>query len=258
MALNRRNFLLVLGTTAGAITLKSIYNSNPASAETSRSPRNQETYEFTALPYDYNALEPYIDEQTMRFHHDKHYAGYTRNLNKAVDRYPSLQRLDAEELITDLDRLPQIIRRTVRNNGGGYVNHKMFWEIMSPDGGGEPRGRLARAIIRDFGNFDRFKESFNQAARTRFGSGWAWLVMDRDGKLSVSDTLNQDSPLMTGQYPVMGLDVWEHAYYLKYKNARGEYINNWWNVVNWREIEKRYLLGRRSPVFSNTNNSSLS
>ncbi len=258
MALNRRNFLTLLGTAAGAVAFKSLYSPNPANAEIKLSQRDSEPYEFTPLPYDYDALEPYIDEQTMRFHHGKHYAGYTRNLNKAVRDYSDLKRLDAEELIGDLDRIPEKIRRTVRNNGGGYVNHKMFWEIMSPDGGGQPRGRLARAIDREFGSFEEFKAQFNRAARTRFGSGWAWLVMDDDRKLSVTNTLNQDSPLMAGNYPVMGLDVWEHAYYLKYKNARAEYINNWWNVVNWKEVNKRYLLGRRSSLFSNSKNSPVS
>ncbi|MDJ0724618.1 MAG: Fe-Mn family superoxide dismutase [Prochloraceae cyanobacterium] len=258
MALNRRNFLTLLGTAAGAVALKSLYSPNPANAEIKLSQRDREPYEFTPLPYDYDALEPYIDEQTMRFHHGKHYAGYTRNLNKAVRDYSDLKRLDAEELIGDLDRIPEKIRRTVRNNGGGYVNHKMFWEIMSPDGGGQPRGRLARAIDKEFGSFEEFKAQFNRAARTRFGSGWAWLVMDDDRKLSVTNTLNQDSPLMAGNYPVMGLDVWEHAYYLKYKNARAEYINNWWNVVNWKEVNKRYLLGRRSSLFSNSKNSPVS
>ena len=253
MALNRRNFVFLLGTTVAAITLP-----RPVDAQIDLSQTNNETYKLTPLPYDYDALEPYIDEETMRFHHSKHYAAYTRNLNRAVARFPDLQRLDAEELIRDLDRIPQRIRRTVRNNGGGYVNHKMFWEIMSPNGGGQPRGSLARAITRDFGSFDRFKTNFNQAARTVFGSGWAWLELGRDGKLAVTTTSNQDSPFMQGKYPVMGIDVWEHAYYLKYKNARGEYIDNWWNVVNWREIEKRFIFGRRSSVFSENENSSIS
>ena len=244
MVLNRRNFIFLLSATAGTVALKTFASPSTANVQSQLSQRTKETYEYTSLPYPYDALEPYIDAQTMRFHHGKHYAGYTRNLNAAVNSYPDLQRQSAEDLLRNLDEIPQPILTTIRNNGGGYVNHKMFWEIMSPNGGGMPNGSLAIAIEEDFGSFEKFQETFNKAARTRFGSGWAWLVIGDDGKLEVTSTANQDSPLMEGKYPIMGLDVWEHAYYLKYKNKRGSYIENWWNVVDWKEVKRRYLLAR--------------
>ena len=246
MVLNRRNFIFLLSATAGAVALKTFPSPSTANVQSQLSQRTREIYEYTPLPYPYDALEPYIDAQTMRFHHGKHYAGYTRNLNAAVNDYPDLKRQSAEDLLRNLDEIPQPILTTVRNNGGGYVNHKMFWEIMSPKGGGMPKGSLAIAIEEDFGSFEEFQETFNKAAKTRFGSGWAWLVIGDDGKLEVTSTANQDSPLMEGKYPIMGLDVWEHAYYLKYKNKRGNYIENWWNVVDWREVNRRYLLARVS------------
>ena len=191
------------------------------------------------LPYPADALEPYIDKMTMEIHHDKHHGAYVTNLNKALEGHADLQGLSIEELLSKLDRVPENIRTTVRNNGGGHMNHSMFWKIMKKGGGGEPKGKLAEAIRSAFGSFVDFKTKFNQAGTTRFGSGWSWLFV-KDGKLTVESTPNQDNPVMSGGKPVMGLDVWEHAYYLKYQNRRPEYIEAWWNVVNWDEIEKNY------------------
>ncbi len=201
-------------------------------------------YELPPLPYDYNALEPYIDEQTMHLHHDKHHAAYVTNLNNALKDRSGHPDVSAEELIRRLQEVPEDIRTAVRNNGGGHVNHTMFWQIMKPNGGGEPTGALASAIQDAFGSFDAFKAAFNDAGVKRFGSGWAWLVLDRNGKLSVTSTANQDNPQTDGLYPVMGNDVWEHAYYLKYQNRRPDYLNAWWNVVNWDEVARRYEQGR--------------
>ncbi len=201
-------------------------------------------YELPPLPYDYNALEPYIDEQTMHLHHDKHHAAYVTNLNNALKDRSGHPDVSAEELIRRLHEVPEDIRTAVRNNGGGHVNHTMFWQIMKPNGGGEPTGALASAIQDTFGSFDAFKAAFNDAGVKRFGSGWAWLVLDRNGKLSVTSTANQDNPQTDGLYPVMGNDVWEHAYYLKYQNRRPDYLNAWWNVVNWDEVARRYEQGR--------------
>ena len=201
-------------------------------------------HELPALPYDYTALEPTIDDKTMHLHHDMHHAAYVKNLNAALEKYPNLQSKSAEDLIRDLNAVPEDIRGAVRNNGGGHVNHTMFWQIMKPNGGGEPTGDLASAIQQAFGSFDQFKAAFNDAGLKRFGSGWAWLVLNPNGQLQVISTANQDSPMMDGLYPVMGNDVWEHAYYLKYQNRRGDYLNAWWNVVNWDEIARRYQQGR--------------
>jgi superoxide dismutase, Fe-Mn family len=195
-------------------------------------------YELPPLPYAYNALEPHIDEQTMRIHHDKHHAAYITNLNAAVEKHPDLQAKSPEELLRAINSVPEAIRTAVRNNGGGHVNHTMFWEIMAPSAGGGPTGRVADAIKGTFGGFDAFKDQFAKAAMGRFGSGWAWLV-DAGGKLAIESTANQDSPLMEGKWPVFGLDVWEHAYYLKYQNRRADYVNAWWNVVNWEAINAR-------------------
>ncbi|NHC33584.1 superoxide dismutase [Scytonema millei VB511283] len=197
------------------------------------------------MPYDYKALEPHIDAQTMRIHHDRHHATYVKNLNAAIAKYPKLKGQTAEQLIQKLDSLPQDIRMTIRNNGGGHVNHSMFWEIMSPKGGGEPTGEIASVIKKNFGSFANFQQQFNQAGEKRFGSGWAWLVRTPDGKFQVTSTANQDSPLMEGNYPIMGNDVWEHAYYLKYRNRRAEYLKAWWNVVNWQEINQRLKRSER-------------
>ncbi len=201
-------------------------------------------HELPALPYDYSALEPYIDTQTMQLHHDKHHAAYVNNLNAALKDNSELSSLSVEHLVSRLNEVPENIRAAVRNNGGGHVNHTMFWQIMKPNGGGEPTGELASAISQAFGSFDAFKTAFNDAGVKRFGSGWTWLVLDRSGKLSVMSTANQDSPLTDGLHPVMGNDVWEHAYYLKYQNRRPDYLNAWWNVVNWDEIARRYAHGR--------------
>jgi len=200
-------------------------------------------HEVPPLPYDYNALEPTIDEQTMHLHHDKHHAAYVTNLNKALEQHPELGDKSAEDLIRDLNSVPEDIRTAVRNNGGGHVNHTMFWQIMSPGGGGEPTGAIAEAINEAFGSFDAFKTQFNDAGAKRFGSGWVWLVRGGDGKLQITSTANQDNPLSEGSFPILGNDVWEHAYYLNYQNRRPEYLGAWWNVVNWDEVNKRFEQG---------------
>ena len=192
------------------------------------------------LPYPTNALEPHIDAQTMEIHHDKHHAAYVNNLNTALEKAPELQNKSLDDLLKNLNAVPESIRTAVRNNGGGHWNHSMFWQIMSPSGGGKPTGKLADAINSAFGDFERFKEQFNAAGGSRFGSGWAWLVSD-GGKLSIVSTPNQDNPIMDGKpAPILGLDVWEHAYYLKYQNRRPDYMKAWWNVVNWPEVAKRF------------------
>jgi Fe-Mn family superoxide dismutase len=192
------------------------------------------------LPYDYAALEPHIDKQTMQIHHDKHHAAYVNNLNAALEGQAALQSKGLEELIGNLDALPEGIRTAVRNNGGGHHNHTLFWEIMAPGGATEPMGSLAEAITKAFGGFSQFKELFTKACTTRFGSGWAWLALKKDRALEVYSTANQDSPVMEGKVPLLGCDVWEHAYYLKYQNRRPDYVAAWWNVVNWTEVGKRY------------------
>ncbi len=192
------------------------------------------------LPYDYKALEPHIDEQTMRIHHDKHHGTYVTNLNAALEPHADLQKKSVEELVANIDALPEAIRTPVRNNGGGHVNHTFFWEIMTPGGAKEPAGSLADAIGKTFGGLTQFKEQFAKACAGRFGSGWGWLTLDRSGTLAIESTANQDSPLMSGKIPVLGCDVWEHAYYLKYQNRRPDYVAAWWNVVNWSEVGKRY------------------
>jgi len=197
-------------------------------------------FKLPPLPYSYDALEPYIDAETMKLHHDKHHGAYVAKLNDAVNKYPELKDKSLEYLLTHLNSLPSDIRETVRNNGGGHYNHSLFWIIMGKNKGGEPKGKLKEDIIKTFGSFENFKKEFNTAALDRFGSGWAWLIKDNNGKLKIISTANQDSPIMEGIQPIMGLDVWEHAYYLKYQNRRADYIKNWWNVVNWDEISKRY------------------
>ncbi|MEG0773030.1 superoxide dismutase [Clostridium sp.] len=197
-------------------------------------------FQLPQLPYSYDALEPYIDTETMTIHHQKHHKAYVDNLNKALSNYPDLQGKTLEELLMNLNTLPRDIREQVRNNGGGHYNHSFFWTIMDKGKGGEPKGKLKDDIIKSFGSFDNFKKEFKDEATKRFGSGWAWLVKGKDGKLSITSTANQDSTIMVGITPILGIDVWEHAYYLKYKNERGSYIDAWWNVVNWDEIEKNY------------------
>jgi Fe-Mn family superoxide dismutase len=201
-------------------------------------------FELPPLPYPEDALEPYIDARTMSIHHDKHHAGYTNNLNKALEGQPALAGKSVEALLGDLNSVPESIRTTVRNNGGGYANHSLFWKIMSPDGGGQPSGELAAAVNAAFGNFDAFKDTFSKAGATRFGSGWAWLYLDGSGKLAVTSTPNQDTPLMEGNTPILGLDVWEHAYYLNYQNRRGDYIAAWWNVINWDQVAEYYAAAK--------------
>jgi superoxide dismutase, Fe-Mn family len=203
--------------------------------------------EFTLppLPYDYGALEPHIDARTMEIHHTKHHQGYVTNLNNALKDHPNLQSKTLDDLIGHLDAVPETIRGAVRNNGGGHANHSMFWQIMKAGGGGEPGGPLAAAITAQLGGFAAFKESFGKAALSRFGSGWAWLVVGKDGKLAVTSTPNQDSPIMDGIAPIMGLDVWEHAYYLKYQNRRADYVAAWWNTLNWDEIGRRFAAAKK-------------
>lgn len=192
------------------------------------------------LPYAADALEPHIDKMTMEIHHGKHHGAYVNNLNKALESAPDLANKTVEELLANNCAIvPENIRTAVRNNGGGHINHSMFWKIMGPNGGGAPTGNVAQAINGAFGSFDSFKEKFNAAGAGRFGSGWAWLLKS-GGKLEISSTANQDSPVMEGKFPVMGLDVWEHAYYLKYQNRRPDYMGAWWNVVNWQEVEARF------------------
>jgi Fe-Mn family superoxide dismutase len=190
------------------------------------------------LPYASDALEPHIDKQTMEIHHGKHHQAYVNNLNAALEKHPDLQSKSVEDLIRGINTVPEDIRTAVRNNGGGHANHSMFWQIMAPNAGGAPTGAIADALNSSFGSFDSFKEQFAKAAAGRFGSGWAWVV-DQGGKLVIESTPNQDSPLMEGKKAVFGLDVWEHAYYLKYQNRRPDYVSAWWNVVNWAEINKR-------------------
>ncbi|MDN6639849.1 MAG: superoxide dismutase [Tetragenococcus sp.] len=196
-------------------------------------------YTLPDLPYAYDALEPYFDEETMHLHHDKHHNTYVTNLNAAIEKHPELGEKTVEDLVAELDQVPEDIYTAVRNNGGGHVNHAFFWKILSPNGGGEPTGALKEAIDKEFGSFDAFKDEFKTAATGRFGSGWAWLVLD-NGKLKITSTPNQDSPLTDGQTPVIGLDVWEHAYYLKYKNVRPDYIAAFWHIVNWDQANKNY------------------
>lgn len=191
------------------------------------------------LPYDYDALEPYIDAKTMEIHHSKHHATYIQKLNDAIEKHSELQEKGLNELLRNLEEVPEDIRTAVRNNGGGHSNHSLFWQLLSADGGGEPAGDLARAIQAEFGSFQKFQQEFAAAATGRFGSGWAWLCKD-DGRLHICSTANQDTPLSNGHTPILGLDVWEHAYYLKYQNKRPDYITAWWQVVDWTEVARLY------------------
>ena len=203
-------------------------------------------FTLPVLPYAFNALEPHIDAATMEIHHGKHHSAYVANLNKALEGHEDLQKLNLEELFANTcAKVPESIRAAVRNNGGGHYNHSLFWHWLSPHGGGEPRGDVSDVINRTFSSFDGFKEQFGQAAATRFGSGWAWLVLNLEGKLQILSTANQDSPLMEGLRPLLGLDVWEHAYYLHYQNRRPDYVTAFWKVVNWPKVEELFQAARR-------------
>lgn len=247
--ISRRRFLRTVGLTGSAALLASMGGGRRALAAIAE-PTGQAssgavaaTAALPPLPYDYNALEPFIDEATMRIHHTRHHMTYITNLNAALANYPELQNRDTTDLIANLNTLPEALRTPVRNNGGGHVNHSIFWSIMSPNGGGEPAGALAQAIRGTFGTTAYMKSLVNDAALRRFGSGWGWLVMDGKGNLMVTSTPNQDSPYMEGQIPLLGIDVWEHAYYLKYQNRRADYLNAWWNVVNWDAVGRRFEQG---------------
>ncbi|MBI1866356.1 MAG: superoxide dismutase [Candidatus Staskawiczbacteria bacterium] len=200
----------------------------------------EKKYELPDLPYGYKDLEPYISEEIMTLHHDKHHAGYVNNLNMAINKYPNLFENNAEELIKNLDEIPEEIKTAVKNNAGGHVNHSIFWKIMSPNSGREPLGKLAEEIKKQFENFAGLQQKFNDEGAKIFGSGWVWLVKNKDGILQVMSTANQDNPISDGCFPILGNDVWEHAYYLQYKNVRADYLKAWWNVVNWQEAEKRF------------------
>jgi len=202
-------------------------------------------FQLPALPYPNNALEPHIDEQTMMIHHDRHHNAYVTNLNAAIEGHADLQAKSIEAILSDLSSVPEDIRGAVRNNGGGHANHSLFWETIGPNAGGTPTGDLAKAIDNELGGFDKFKTDFAKAGATRFGSGWAWLSVTPAGKLVVSSTPNQDSPLSEGNTPILGLDVWEHAYYLKYQNKRPDYIAAFWNVVNWNAVGQRYAAAKK-------------
>ncbi len=201
-------------------------------------------HQLPALPYAYDALEPYIDKMTMEIHYTKHHGGYVNNLNKALENQADLQKLSVAELLGKLNQVPEAIRTVVRNNGGGHMNHSMFWKLMKKGGGGEPKGELAEAIQKSFGSFADFRQKFTAAAMGRFGSGWAWLLL-RNGQLAIESTANQDNPVIDGLKPVMGLDVWEHAYYLKYQNRRNEYIESWWHVVDWEQVTRNFGEARK-------------
>jgi superoxide dismutase, Fe-Mn family len=238
MMATRRNFLYLLGAGTTGTLLGTLPAASWAAPTTAIAAAN-DIFKLPALTYDYNALEPHIDAATMKFHHDKHHAAYVKNLNAAVTKYPELKTKTIEQLLTSLNTLPKDIQTTVRNNGGGHYNHTMYWQIMGPKGGGKPTGAIAAAIEKQFGSFDTFKTQFNEAGTKLFGSGWVWLV-NQQGQLKIITTPNQDSPISQGIYPIMGNDVWEHAYYLKYQNRRPDYLAAWWNVINWTEVNNRF------------------
>jgi len=243
MLTSRRNFLYLLGVGA---TSTALGTSGAASwAAPAAIAAVTGTFKLPPLTYDYNALEPHIDAATMKFHHDKHHAAYVKNLNAAVTKYPELKTKTVEQLLTSLGTLPKDIQTTVRNNGGGHYNHTMYWKIMGPKGGGAPTGAIATAIESQFGTFDTFKSQFNEAGTKLFGSGWVWLVNDRN-QLKIMTTSNQDSPISQGIYPIMGNDVWEHAYYLNYQNRRSDYLVAWWNVINWTEVNRRFERSKKA------------
>ncbi len=198
-------------------------------------------FSLPKLPYSYDALEPYLDAKTMELHHSKHHATYVAKLNEALEKSPELQNKSIEELLANLNAVPENIRTAIKNHGGGHYNHSFFWTIMKPNGEGEPTGELAKSIVRDFGDFNKFRENFTKTAVGLFGSGWTWLVVNTANKLSIITTPNQDSPLSVGLRPLLNLDIWEHAYYLKYQNRRAEYVEAWWQVINWPAVEKKFL-----------------
>jgi superoxide dismutase, Fe-Mn family len=239
----RRNCLYLLGAGSTVAFFSSATSASWADTATTEIAQSvaatTATFKLPPLTYDYDALEPHIDAATMKFHHDKHHAAYVKNLNDAVNKYPQLKTQSVEQLLQNLSKLPKDIQTTVRNNGGGHYNHTMFWQIMGPKGGGMPTGPIATAIQRQYGSFDKFKTQFNEAGTKQFGSGWVWLVRDRSN-LKIITTPNQDSPISQGIYPIMGNDVWEHAYYLKYQNRRPEYLSAWWNTINWKEVNNRF------------------
>ncbi len=239
----RRNFLYLLGAGTTVAFFSIANDSSWADTATASTAQNvaakTDTFKLPPLTYDYNALEPHIDATTMKFHHDKHHATYVKNLNDAVNKYPELKTKSIEKLLQSISTLPKDIQTTVKNNGGGHYNHTMFWRIMGPNAGGAPVGAIATAIAKQYGSFDKFKTQFNEAGTKQFGSGWVWLVRDR-GNLKIITTPNQDSPISQGIYPIMGNDIWEHAYYLKYQNRRPEYLSAWWNTINWQEVNKRF------------------
>lgn len=233
--ISRRQWLTYVGAASGTIALTSLFP-NAAQAETLATPYAT----LPPLPYAYDALAPFIDEKTMKIHHDLHHGAYVKNLNAALDKFPKYKEKPIEDLFPILNKIPEEIRRTVRNNGGGHYNHTLFWESMGPKAGGEPVGELATAIVKDFGSIDDFKKQFVEAGMQRFGSGWVWLAITRKGNLAISSTPNQDNPLMVSGIPILGNDLWEHAYYLTYQNRRAEYLAQWWNVVNWNAVNDRY------------------
>lgn len=204
-------------------------------------------FQLPDLPYDFGALQPHIDAKTMEIHHGKHHATYVAGINKALEGQDDLAKLSIVELMAKLHEVPEGIRTAVQNHGGGHLNHCLFWKLMSPNGGGQPSGELKSAIDTTFGGFEAFQTQFNQAAATRFGSGWAWLTIDKDGSLKVESTANQDTPVSNGRTPILGLDVWEHAYYLNYQNRRPDYVGAWWNVVNWEEVARNLAAAKANP-----------
>ncbi|NJM27233.1 MAG: superoxide dismutase [Pseudanabaena sp. RU_4_16] len=253
MTLKRRDFLLFLGasttTLAFASNLSTGLFDRALAADTTDSGEKDRgakvAFNLPDLPYDYAALEPHIMLAPCSFTTISIHAAYVKNLNDAVAKYPELNGISAEDMLRKLNSVPEAIRTVVRNNGGGHVNHSMFWEIMSPKGGGEPKGEIAVAIKQNFGSFSAFQSKFNEAGGKIFGSGWVWLVLGKDGALKITTTPNQDSPLTTGESPIMGNDVWEHAYYLNYQNRRADYLKAWWNVINWQEVNKRLAIASR-------------
>ena len=238
-SISRRQWLTYVGAASGTVALSSLFPGN-ARAETPAPEISVPYATLPALTYAYDALAPFIDEKTMKIHHDLHHGAYVKNLNAALDKFPKYKEKPIEELFPILNKIPEEIRRTVRNNGGGHYNHTLFWESMGPNAGSEPVGELATAIVKDFGSIDDFKKQFVEAGMQRFGSGWVWLAITRKGNLAISSTPNQDNPLMVSGIPILGNDLWEHAYYLTYQNRRAEYLAQWWNVVNWTAVNDRY------------------